>query len=194
MKVDAKRAACAAHPGGDCGDALEAVRVDGRAIALAGAAGGAALRDAREAALRLGADVAGLADTLRGVSDAAAEITRVALQTRLVAQNASVEAKRAGDAGRGFAVVADAVRDLAARVEDSSKLIAATVGRLDERVEALSRDGVESSGEGGVLHAAFDRAEAHLADVREGTRRLLAACEGMRAAGDAVAGRADREA
>jgi methyl-accepting chemotaxis protein len=192
--MDATRPACAAHPGGDCVDALAAVRVDGRAIALAGAAGGAALREARDAALRLGADVAGLADTLRGVSDAAAEINRVALQTRLVAQNASVEAKRAGDAGRGFAVVADAVRDLAARVEDSSKLIAATVGRFDERVAALSRDAVGSSGEGDVLRAAFDRAEAHLGDVREGTRRLLAACESVRAGGDALAGRADREA
>jgi methyl-accepting chemotaxis protein len=185
-------AACGADPAGVPPDALEAVRADGRAIALAGAEGGAALRDARDAALRLGAGVAELADTLRGVSDAAAEITRVALQTRLVAFNASVEARRAGDAGRGFAVVADAVRDLAARVEASSTLIAATAGRLDERVAALSRDVVGSSGEEGGLHAALDRAQTHLGEACASSHRLLAACETLRGAGDALAGPAER--
>ena len=62
------------------------------------------------------------------------------MQTRLVAFNASVEAKRAGDAGRGFGVVADAVKDLAGKVGFSSKEIMRTVGVLDKRIDALARE------------------------------------------------------
>ena len=69
----------------------------------------------------VGGEVGAVVQTLKQVSDAAHQITQIALQTRLVAFNASVEAKRAGEAGRGFGVVADAVKDLAAKVESSSK-------------------------------------------------------------------------
>jgi hypothetical protein len=79
----------------------------------------------------LGGEVTAIVDTLHQVADAAGQITQIALQTRLVAFNASVEAKRAGEAGRGFGVVADAVKDLAARVETSSKHIMGTVGTLE---------------------------------------------------------------
>ena len=77
---------------------------------------------------------------MRDVAGAAESITQIALQTRLVAFNASVEAKRAGDAGRGFGVVADAVKDLAGKVEFSSKEIMRTVGVLDKRIDALARE------------------------------------------------------
>lgn len=95
---------------------------------------------ARSALAGVGSEVGGIVATLREVSDAASEITKIALQTRLVAFNASVEAKRAGEAGRGFGVVADAVKDLAAQVEASSKAIMGTVGTLDTRIEAFSRE------------------------------------------------------
>jgi methyl-accepting chemotaxis protein len=95
---------------------------------------------ARAAVEAVGAEVGGIVGSLRQVSDAADTITQIALQTRLVAFNASVEAKRAGEAGRGFGVVADAVKDLAAKVEQSSKQILGTVAELDGRVAALSRE------------------------------------------------------
>ena len=69
-----------------------------------------AVERARTALSGVGDEVGEIVSTLRLVSDAASEITKIALQTRLVAFNASVEAKRAGEAGRGFGVVADAVR------------------------------------------------------------------------------------
>src|SRR5690606_3685182 len=75
---------------------------------------------AREAVLAIGHEVGGIVASLRQVLDAAGTISQIALQTRLVAFNASVEAGRAGEAGRGFGVVADAVKDLAARVDASS--------------------------------------------------------------------------
>jgi methyl-accepting chemotaxis protein len=95
---------------------------------------------AHEAVDQVGSEVSAVVATLHDVADAAGQITQIALQTRLVAFNASVEAKRAGEAGRGFGVVADAVKDLAARVESSSKQIMGTVATLDSRIAALASD------------------------------------------------------
>lgn len=138
----------------------------------------AAVERARKAVEDVGNGVTGIVSTLREVSQAANAITKIALQTRLVAFNASVEAKRAGEAGRGFGVVADAVKDLAAKVETSSKEIMSTVGELDARIDALSREirmpqGHESGAQGG-----FHRA---LADVQSGVSSINAAAEQSRA-------------
>ena len=95
------------------------------------------------------AEVSAIVDTLKEVSGAAQQITQIALQTRLVAFNASVEAKRAGEAGRGFAVVADAVKDLAAQVESSSKAIMGTVALLGGRIDTLAREISRESGREG---------------------------------------------
>ena len=139
-------------------------------------------------------EVGGIVETLRQVSDAAGQITQIALQTRLVAFNASVEAKRAGEAGRGFGVVADAVKDLAAKVETSSKHIMGTVGQLDGRIAALareiSRDGAGSAktrgagggGEGGgAVHRAID-------EVTQGVNRIHAASQQSRGVCDGLEG------
>jgi len=131
---------------------------------------------ARRAVEDVNDGVTAIVSTLRQVSQAAQTITKIALQTRLVAFNASVEAKRAGEAGRGFGVVADAVKDLAAKVESSSKEIMSTVGELDSRIDALSReirvDATQEAQQGG-----FHRA---LADVQSGVASINAAAEQSR--------------
>jgi methyl-accepting chemotaxis protein len=142
------------------------------------AQGTAAVASARAAVEAVGGEVAGIVDTLREVAGAAGEITQIALQTRLVAFNASVEAKRAGEAGRGFGVVADAVKDLAAKVETSSKLIMDTVGRLDGRIAALAREIrsqplADAGGEVGAVHRA-------LAQVDDSVARIAAAAQASR--------------
>ena len=136
---------------------------------------------AREAVAQVGREVGGIVDTLRQVAEAAGQITRIALQTRLVAFNASVEAKRAGEAGRGFGVVADAVKDLSAQVEASSKDILGTMAELDSRISALAREIRVREGE--APQGAFHRA---LAEVQAGVSRIHAAaqdsgriCEGI---------------
>jgi len=154
----------------------------------------AAIADETDAALKavsqvgdavhgVGQEVGGIVTTLREVSQAAREITQIALQTRLVAFNASVEAKRAGEAGRGFSVVADAVKDLAARVETSSKQIMGTIGQLDSRIGALEREVRRNDSAPLDKQGAVHRA---LATVGEGVQRILEAsgrsrdvCQGL---------------
>jgi len=147
-------------------------------------AGLLAVTRARDVVEQVGAEVSAVVGTLREVSDAADQITQIALQTRLVAFNASVEAKRAGEAGRGFGVVADAVKDLAARVETSSKQILDTVGRLDARVAALARD-IQRQPDGqpqGAVHAA-------LGEVVTGVARISRSAAQSHAGGNALAQR-----
>jgi len=142
-----------------------------------------AVERARAAVEQVGKEVGGIVDTLRLVADAAGQITQIALQTRLVAFNASVEAGRAGEAGRGFGVVADAVKDLSAKVEASSKQIMSTVADLNQRVGTLSREirVQEGQGEQGAFHRA-------LAEVQSGVGSISVAADQSRAICDALAG------
>ena len=132
-----------------------------------------------EAVQAIDAEVSGIVDTLRQVSAAAGKNTQIAMQTRRVAFNASVEAKRAGEAGRGFGVVADAVKDLAAQVESSSKHTMGTVALLDSRIAALAREicrDAASAPTGGAAKAqGTDRRGAvhrALGEVEQGMRRI----------------------
>jgi methyl-accepting chemotaxis protein len=126
-----------------------------------------AVTNARQVARAVAAEVAGIVTVLHQVSAAAHDITQIALQTRLVAFNALVEAKRAGEAGRGFGVVADAVKDLAGRVEVSSKTIMGTLSQLDARIEAFSADIRLDEGAAPTrgIHLAFAQVEASVAQI-----------------------------
>jgi methyl-accepting chemotaxis protein len=140
-----------------------------------------AVRQVGDAVQGVGAEVAGIVQTLHQVSDAAGEITKIALQTRLVAFNASVEAKRAGEAGRGFGVVADAVKALAGQVESSSKQISGTVGQLDARIAALAREisrkeGTEPTG---AVHRALAEVEQGVRRIHEASARSGEVCSGL---------------
>jgi methyl-accepting chemotaxis protein len=147
-----------------------------------------AVAQARAAVEAVAADVAGVVETLRRVAQAAGQITQIALQTRLVAFNASVEAKRAGEAGRGFAVVAEAVKDLAAKVGDSSKSIMATVSALNGRVEALARE-IRSQPGGDAGAGAFHQA---LADLQAAVDGISSSARHSREVCDSLAGQLGR--
>ena len=129
------------------------------AIATATAQSAAAVHRARGALGVVGGEVVGMATTLAQVSEAAAEITKISLQTRLVAFNAAVEAKHAGDAGRGFAVVAEAVKALAGQVEGSSKAIIRAITSLQERIDRFSAELTENPAKPSQIHAAFHEVE-----------------------------------
>ncbi len=151
-----------------------------RSIDAESAAGLGASQVARQAVQALGGEVLAIVDSLHQVADAAGQITQIALQTRLVAFNASVEAKRAGEAGRGFGVVADAVKDLAARVETSSKHIMGTVSTLEQRIgvlareTALERDAREQQGQ---VHAALQQVEEAMHRIAGASGQGRGQCE-----------------
>jgi methyl-accepting chemotaxis protein len=160
---------------------VDAMVASNRAIEASSAAGREAVDRARDAVARVGEGVLGVVSSLREVADAATEITQIALQTRLVAFNATVEAKRAGEAGVGFAVVAEAVKDLAAKVERSSKLIMATVTQLDGRIDGLAASLADDprSTRQGDFHAALAQVEASVHEIAAATRRNLERCQAV---------------
>lgn len=135
------------------------------AIAAATAQSTAAVQRARGALGVVGGEVVGMASTLAQVSDAAAEITKISLQTRLVAFNAAVEAKHAGDAGRGFAVVAEAVKALAGQVEASSKAIVSAIASLQQRIDRFSTELTEDPAKPSQIHAAFHEVEQDVQSI-----------------------------
>ncbi|MDC8758110.1 methyl-accepting chemotaxis protein [Janthinobacterium fluminis] len=99
-------------------------------------------QSASDVAVRGGALVAQVVDTMDSINDSSRKIVDIigvidgiAFQTNILALNAAVEAARAGEQGRGFAVVASEVRNLAQRSAAAAKeikdLIAASVANVD---------------------------------------------------------------
>ncbi|MFY8131487.1 MAG: methyl-accepting chemotaxis protein, partial [Burkholderiaceae bacterium] len=144
-----------------------------------------ALSIVKQSLEQAGTGVTTAATSLGEVFHAANQITQIALQTRLVAFNASVEAKRAGEAGRGFTVVADAVKDLSERVESSSKQIVRTVQALAERIDRLSQDLTNQANSDSTTQmssqAAFCRLEQQLSSILANTQDTYSQCQRLRA-------------
>jgi len=160
---------------------MQAMMASNRAIESSGQASRVAMGQAREAVAQVGEGVLGVVTSLRDVAGAATDITQIALQTRLVAFNATVEAKRAGEAGAGFAVVAEAVKDLAAKVEQSSKQIMATVTQLDARIDRLAASITENkdAAQRSAFHQALAQVEASVDEIAAATQRNLQTCQGV---------------
>jgi methyl-accepting chemotaxis protein len=162
---------------------MQAMVQSNRAIESSGEASRVAMGQARAAVAHVGEGVLGVVTSLRDVASAATDITQIALQTRLVAFNATVEAKRAGEAGAGFAVVAEAVKDLAAKVEQSSKLIMSTVTQLDARIDNLAASITENkdAAQQSAFHLALAQVEASVDEIVAATQRNLQTCQGVTA-------------
>jgi methyl-accepting chemotaxis protein len=95
----------------------------------------------REAAQTATTAMAEMSSHMRGIKEAAANVSKIlqtideiAFQTNILALNAAVEAARAGEAGAGFAVVADEVRNLAQRCAGAAKTTAGLVDQVTGQV------------------------------------------------------------
>ncbi len=110
--------------------------------------GGAAMDRTVESISQLRSTVAETAKKVKRLGESSQQISKVislinqiALQTNLLAINASIEAARAGEEGRGFAVVAEEVGELAAQSTAATKEIEQIVENIQletsEVVEAM---------------------------------------------------------
>jgi len=81
------------------------------------------------------------AEEIKGVVDV---IQKIAVQTNMLALNASIESARAGEAGKGFAVVADSVRELSIRTSESLEGIHGLIDRLESNAEVSLSTAEES--------------------------------------------------
>ena len=129
--------------------------------------------------------------TFRQVSSVAGDISKIALQTKLLSFNASVEAHRAGAEGRGFAVVAASIRDLAGAVETASRQITDTIRTFGDRIQALEATMSKTGGEGGhdsviqeavrVFHDSFSAVDARVRAIRAGAASNDTVCHDVHA-------------
>jgi len=141
---------------------LDAVMVSRRLVALA-EAGAAAQADR----------TAGVLDALTRIGDAAQSMAEVALQTRLLAFNLSVEASRGDAAADSLGLMARAMTDLSGRVEAASRQIVDTARRFERHVSGEPQ--TAGAGEGAALGV-----DAALGALQDSLDRILAGASELR--------------
>jgi twitching motility protein PilJ len=131
--------------------------------------GGAAIDSTVENIVNLQGTVVKTADKVRLLGQSSKQIAKVvslvkaiALQTNLLAINASIEASRAGEEGQGFRVVAEQIGELATETANATREIEDVIGTI----ELGTKEVAEVMEESKTL-------------VAEGTRRVVDAKESL---------------
>jgi len=128
--------------------------------------------------------VTGFAAAMEQVRRTSQDIGRIAETTNILAFNAMIEARRAGEAGKTFAVVADEVKSLAGDTRKATEEIGRTVDALGseaEQVVTRIAAGAQASDEArGSISSIEDTLADVIALVEEGDRQnaLIASTTG----------------
>lgn len=93
----------------------------------------------RETVAETAKKVKRLGESSQQISKVIGLINQIALQTNLLAINASIEAARAGEEGRGFAVVAEEVAQLAAQSATATKEIEKIVDTIQRETSEVTQ-------------------------------------------------------
>jgi len=97
-----------------------------------------------------------LSDVSRRVETVIKGISNVAINTRVLAMNATIEAASAGSAGKGFAVVANEVKELAAESSQAVKNIAEEMAYMQQEITATARILKDTADKINVIHGSTE--------------------------------------
>jgi methyl-accepting chemotaxis protein len=100
--------------------------------------------------------IQGLTQFIQQLQKMAADVGRIAGQTRLLSLNAAIEATRVGELGRGFGVVADEVRKLSALSAETGQRIADNVGVISAAIVSVCQTAEESARDEGQAAVASE--------------------------------------
>ncbi len=126
----------------------------------------------QEAILRVNAAMDELRGRVASTGEIVKVIKKVASQTGLLAMNASIEAAHAGDAGGGFAVVAEEIRSLADETARNAKIIAETLGAVNQSIGQASSVNDEASRAYNVVRTEIDKVSAAIGEIAQGVAEL----------------------
>lgn len=110
------------------------------------------------------ASVQAVVEEIRTLSDMAADVKSISLQSRLLGINAAIEASRAGPSGNAFKVVADEMRTLAGNSSAMAARINSGLSRAQDIVESGLRSTLTESSQ---QLAAVSQAAASIKKLRD---------------------------
>ena len=95
-------------------------------------------------------------------------IQSIAMNTQLLAFNASIEAAHAGQAGKGFRVIANEIKKLSSNTDDMSRKISETINRLRSDLERLVSLNEENTKKLATLQQSAKSSLKNIEDIKQG--------------------------
>ncbi|MFC2280998.1 MAG: methyl-accepting chemotaxis protein [Treponema socranskii subsp. buccale] len=95
-------------------------------------------------------------------------IQSIAMNTQLLAFNASIEAAHAGQAGKGFRVIANEIKKLSSSTDDMSRKISETINRLRSDIDRLVSLNEENTNKLVTLQQSAKGSLKTIEDIKEG--------------------------
>jgi methyl-accepting chemotaxis protein len=127
------------------------------------------------------ARVAAMAESVSSIMEIANVISDIAMQTNMLAMNASIEAAHAGEFGRGFSVVASEISKLASASATSSEEIARNIKAVVTRINETTLSREQSQ-------VALDAIKGQIDQVAESSRAIFESVQSLQAGSGQIIG------